>query len=83
MARQIINGFFHGARGVRQWDPMSPVIFVLAMQYLSRTLVLVADREDFSFQPLSKPMKLDYLDFAYDLILFYKTNEQSIKVMVS
>ncbi|XP_062093379.1 uncharacterized protein LOC133799371 [Humulus lupulus] len=76
-----IQGGFHGAKGLRQGDPLSPLIFVLIMDYLSRSLLHAAQVFKFRYHPLCKSLKLINLCFADDLILLSKGSKQSIKVL--
>ncbi|XP_070013891.1 uncharacterized protein [Nicotiana sylvestris] len=71
-----VNGeshdFFEGRRGLRQSDPASPILFVLVMEYLSRTLKTISVLRDFRFHPMCKELKLTHLHFADDLMIFCK-----------
>lgn len=65
-------GFFDGKRGLRHGDPMPPLLFVLVMEYLSRTLKYISEFSNFKFHPICKQLKLTHLIFACDLIIFCK-----------
>ncbi|XP_062100450.1 uncharacterized protein LOC133806354 [Humulus lupulus] len=47
-----IQGSFKGEKGLRQGDPMSPLLFVLIMEYLTRLLAHYSDKKGFGFHPL-------------------------------
>ncbi|XP_060210670.1 uncharacterized protein LOC132637628 [Lycium barbarum] len=38
LAQEIAKGFFHSTRGVKQGDPLSPSLFILSTEVLSRAL---------------------------------------------
>lgn len=70
----MINGslcrFFKGEKGLRQGDPISPLLFVICMEYLSRILKEVSRYQGFNFYQGCRLLKMCHMTFADDLILF-------------
>lgn len=73
-----VNGYFKGTRGLRQGDPLSPYLFVIAMNCLSHMLNNVATRPGFKYHSNCKKIKLTHLSFADDLLIFIEGNIESV-----
>ncbi|XP_011101787.1 uncharacterized protein LOC105179848 [Sesamum indicum] len=76
------HGFFTGARGLRQGDPLSPYLFVLVMQVLHLGfLQLIEQDRQFKYHWKCEPAKVFQLGFADDLLLFSRADLESINVL--
>ncbi|XP_060195293.1 uncharacterized protein LOC132624546 [Lycium barbarum] len=83
----IINGtrygFFKSSRGLKQGDPLSPALFIIAAETLSRALNYLFHNDRFSgFSMHKKGPQINHLSYADDIVLFTSGDKVSIKLMM-
>ncbi|CAN1241083.1 Transposon TX1 uncharacterized 149 kDa protein [Linum perenne] len=72
-------GYFEAKRGVRQGDPLSPIMFVIIMEVLHALLARVGDL--LPYHPRCKKLRIRHVCFADDLLLFTNGSVQGISVI--
>lgn len=77
-----MSGFFQGKKGLKQGDPISFQLLVIAMDYFSRIPAIMRKREDFNYHYRCNHLKLNHLIFADDLMLFCKGEVNFVVLMV-
>ena len=77
-----IQGFFKGKRGLRQGDPLSPYLFVIAMNCLSHMLNQGAANGRFGYHAKCASSKLTHLCFADDLLIFTDGKLSSVQAII-
>ncbi|CAH9133061.1 unnamed protein product [Cuscuta epithymum] len=78
-----LYGYFKGKRGIRQGYPMSPLLFVLCLEYFSRLINLKTKGPNFNFHPQCAKLGITHLAYADDLILFSRGDTYSIEILVN
>lgn len=75
----LVHGYFKGKRGLRQGDPLSPYLFVIAMNSLSHMLNQAARQNKFKYHSNCAQTKLTHLSFADDLLIFIDGSLESVQ----
>ncbi|XP_070025348.1 uncharacterized protein [Nicotiana sylvestris] len=77
------HGFFKSSRGVKQGDPVSPTLFILAAEALSRGLNALHTNLYFCGFGMPKwSPKINHLAYADDMIIFSSSNEISLMLIM-
>ena len=78
-------GFFQNSRGLRQGDPLSPYLFVIGMEALSRLLNRVVDGNYLFGSKIAERdgvgTIISHLLYANDTLLFCGANKDQLKFM--
>lgn len=77
-----IKGFFRGKRGLRQGDSLSPLLFTLVMQVMSRMIEKAASHNELSgFQVTNQGTAVTLLQFADDSLFFLDANTAETQML--
>ncbi|KAL0293833.1 UNVERIFIED_CONTAM: Retrovirus-related Pol polyprotein from type-2 retrotransposable element R2DM [Sesamum radiatum] len=77
-----MHGFFKGARGIRQGDPMSPYLFVIVMEIWHVLLKIRAQSDDcFQFHWKCQDLNILNLCFADDVLIFCAGTVNSVRTI--
>ncbi|XP_021835349.2 uncharacterized protein [Spinacia oleracea] len=81
----LVNGNpmppFAAKKDLRQGDPLSPFLFAICMEYLSRCMKSLVSNPDFNFHPKCEKLQLTHLMFADDLLLFARGDLISLQLI--
>lgn len=81
----LINGVpsepFMARKGLRQGDPMSPFLFAIGMEYLSRCLVELHHNPDFNYHPRYERLAITHMMFADNLLLLARADPTSVSLI--
>ncbi|XP_021835585.1 uncharacterized protein [Spinacia oleracea] len=62
---------------------MSPFLFAIGMEYLTRHLQQLQTQTAFNFHPKCKKLAITHLMFADDLLMFSRADIQSVRMLLS
>ncbi|XP_060200737.1 uncharacterized protein LOC132629008 [Lycium barbarum] len=82
MINGMRHGFFHSTRGLKQGDPLSPALFVLAAETLFKALNHLHNNERYiGYTMHQKGPFINHLCYADDIVIFSSGNKRTIKMI--
>lgn len=79
----VLSNIVQAKRGLRQRDPLSPLLFVIVMEYLYRVLQKLKQVPNFNFHPKCEKLAIINLSFADDLLMFTRGDPMSVRLAMN
>ncbi|KAL1211211.1 putative ribonuclease H protein [Cardamine amara subsp. amara] len=76
-------GYFKASRGLRQGDPLSPTLFVMAMEVLGNLLQSKFALGSIELHPLGRSPTVSHIAFADDIMIFFDGKNFSLQSIVA
>ena len=77
-----LEGYFRCCSGLKQGDPLSPYLFVLAMEGFTACINRATSSPDFKFHSNTKEAGVSHLIFADDVLLFCNGDDDSVRILL-
>ncbi|WZZ42924.1 hypothetical protein YC2023_039183 [Brassica napus] len=74
-----LEGFFGSSRGIRQGCSLSPYLYVIISNVLSKLLNKAAANDLFGYHPQCQEVNLSHLSFADDIVVFTNGSPASLR----
>ena len=74
-----LQNFFPGKKGIRQGDPISPLLFIIDVDILSKMLDKGAINGRFGIHPECEAPLITHLSFADDVLIFFDGIAESLR----
>lgn len=75
-------GYFKGTKGLRQGDPLSPYLFVIALEVFSQMLNTRYRDGSIGYHPRTADPEVTHLAFADDIMIFFDGEKKSLENIV-
>ncbi|KAI3459158.1 hypothetical protein Pfo_015821 [Paulownia fortunei] len=72
-------GFFKSSRGLRQGDPLSPSLFIIATEFLSRSLDSLFSKHKEMYYFNNGGLRISHLSYVDDIIIFSNCQGKVLK----
>lgn len=75
-------GIMEAKRGIRQGDPISPLLFFIMMEYMNRAMNKMPKNPDYNYHSKCERLGITHLSFAYHVLLFSRGDYEAVELLL-